>query len=362
MNREIATSLEIDLSDPEPSKRCKILKNKLKERLNEKERKEFSKHLSEVDEIKRFLGFMEDEENKRMQNQDNLKTEDSTEISIAELNENFVKFSSLLVAEGTFTLIKRIKHEIAKDDTCPTIDVFIEKNKHTLFHLFESKNCCQCETSENNYHKVMSCEQWSCLFKKNTKKCNNSMPADQCCCQFSADSNLDISTLDITLLSLILLHICTLGIDEREEVKKIQMQATRYFDPSSIPYMTNNAYVENFNDTSFALETIGKAIGDEMFLEIKEKIETLEETKVADLCRHLIGLLQLQRKTKGEDMERIETELRQIHKKNRRDSDTSVEDIWSYVPQTKSGNMLFLLCFFIKAFCLLRKTRLLFYK
>ncbi|XP_061184586.1 uncharacterized protein LOC133192607 [Saccostrea echinata] len=74
-NEHIAKPLKIDLSDP--SNRCKRLKRKLKERLDEKERRCFAKHISEVEEIKRFLKFMEDEENTRMKRSGILSQEHS---------------------------------------------------------------------------------------------------------------------------------------------------------------------------------------------------------------------------------------------------------------------------------------------
>lgn len=51
-----------------PSLTNKSLKNKLKERLDEKERKVSYSQLMEVDDIQQFLGFMEKEENKRLNN------------------------------------------------------------------------------------------------------------------------------------------------------------------------------------------------------------------------------------------------------------------------------------------------------
>ncbi|XP_062607957.1 uncharacterized protein LOC134269764 [Saccostrea cucullata] len=64
-NEHIARSLNVDLSDP--SNRCKKLKRKLKERLDEEERRCFAQHISEVEEIKRFCKFLKDEDKTRIE-------------------------------------------------------------------------------------------------------------------------------------------------------------------------------------------------------------------------------------------------------------------------------------------------------
>lgn len=51
-----------------PSLTNKSLKKKLKERLDEEERRTFYSQLMEVSEIQRFIRFMEKEENKRFNN------------------------------------------------------------------------------------------------------------------------------------------------------------------------------------------------------------------------------------------------------------------------------------------------------
>lgn len=227
---------------------------------------------------------------------------------------NFVKFSSLLLDEGTFALAERVKYEIDKDSSCTTLSEFLEQNKHKLFHLFQNGNCCQCPKSLPKYDKTpMSLEQWDCLFTDKSAACKTSLSTSRCCCRFVANAKLEISTFDISLLSIILLNVCPLNKNEKEKVKHIRKQRNKYFAHASSTEMDEVLYLKEFKDAKCTLEAIGKAVGNDALRKVQKRIEDLEKSTINDnICRHLIGMIQIQKEIHEKDMKKVETVLQEI--------------------------------------------------
>lgn len=87
---------------------------------------------------------------------------------------------------------------------------FLMDNQHILYHFMEKKMCCRCTkvpTAKISIDKM----EWNKLYKKrNEKSCRNIM--DDCCCHYSAPTEMKSSDIDDNLLGKLLYLAGPIGL------------------------------------------------------------------------------------------------------------------------------------------------------
>lgn len=86
-----------------------------------------------------------------------------------------------------------------------SIQDFLGKKKHDLFHLLHTRCCCRPQQSRTT---PMNNSQWDSLYMRNISSCRRGQRGD-CPCQYDAKPGITTSVMDITLCCLFIKNICT---------------------------------------------------------------------------------------------------------------------------------------------------------
>jgi len=132
--------------------------------------------------------------------------------------KNGLALSTLLMNEGSIVLWNLIQHNLLG----ATIEHFLNKKKHKLFHFWKGNKCCdsKCKFDSTNPSKTfMFTSQWETLFLNNGQNCGSLY---YCIHQFSANPNLTSSDLNISLSSILLLNIFSINQELIKLVKKLR--------------------------------------------------------------------------------------------------------------------------------------------
>lgn len=164
---------------------------------------------------------------------------------------------------------------------------YLEKNKHTLFHLYESMNCCMCvKNGKRKLSKTLSKDQFRILFKSYHEKQNNSHKkysgerlVQTCICHHVPIQDIDVSVLDITLANVILTK-CENIPHERgvynwlEQIVKVRNALFHLTDVRSID---DNKYTYYWNFISGSVDGLSNLVGKHYNESVKNKVNEIKK-------------------------------------------------------------------------------------
>ncbi|CAC5390352.1 unnamed protein product [Mytilus coruscus] len=166
-----------------------------------------------------------------------------------------------------------------------TFQEYLEKNKHTLYHLYESIICCMCRTNvQIKFSKVFSKEQFRILFKHHHEKINNSHTkrkgkrlVQNCICTLVPIDGIDVSVLDITLAKAILTN-CeqTLHTGVSNWLEQIVKARNEIFHLTDLHPIDDNRYNYYWGMISSSVDGLSKLVGQEYNTFVKDKVEKLK--------------------------------------------------------------------------------------
>lgn len=122
--------------------------------------------------------------------------------------ENWFRAAALIYGPGTKAKRKLLQHYLNRKNM--NLQTFIEANQHEIYHLY-SNECCQCPPRQHKHQtsKILNSTQMAIIFAQNCKRCKTKrrQPTDPFCCS-TFKIGAYIEDFDITLLHIILCHIC----------------------------------------------------------------------------------------------------------------------------------------------------------
>ncbi|KAK3100702.1 hypothetical protein FSP39_023975 [Pinctada imbricata] len=147
---------------------------------------------------------------------------------------------------------------------------FLEKNKHSLFHLY-AKKCC-CKHLQQNRSTPMYKSQWDSLFMQNTSSCQKGKNID-CPCKYDCKPGITTKVMDVTLCCLVINNICP-GVDVNhiKTIREIRNNLI-HAESARLDLLTFNGYM---NRVKTAVCELAKNVSITLHTETLEKIVELE--------------------------------------------------------------------------------------
>ncbi|KAK3099272.1 hypothetical protein FSP39_001957 [Pinctada imbricata] len=147
---------------------------------------------------------------------------------------------------------------------------FLEKNKHTLFHLY-AKKCC-CKQLQQNRSTPMCKSQWDSLFMQNTSSCKKGKNID-CPCKYDCKSGITTKVMDVTLCCLVINKICH-GIDVNhiKTIREIRNNLI-HAESARLDVLTFNGYM---NRVKTAICQLAKNVSTTLHTDTVKMISELE--------------------------------------------------------------------------------------
>ncbi|KAK3086051.1 hypothetical protein FSP39_012718 [Pinctada imbricata] len=147
---------------------------------------------------------------------------------------------------------------------------FLEKNKHSLFHLYAKKCCCRYLKQDRTTPMYKS--QWDSLFIQNTSSCRNGKQID-CPCKYDCKSGITTKVMDITLCCLVINNICPgVDINHIKTIRDIRNKLI-HAESASLDLLTYNGY---WNRLGTALCQLAKIVSSTLHKGTVDLIDELE--------------------------------------------------------------------------------------
>lgn len=203
--------------------------------------------------------------------------------------ENFLVIVFLLMKFGSMVLQEKIKHQLGKKEQ--SLEVFLEENKHDIFHLTLKTQCCRKHCMKECRHIPLPPSILTKMYKVNSvlESCKETIP-DCCDCVLEpkSKSELDISEWDITLTSCILLEVFCLNIpDKISRIHRLrQLRNSQLTLHRGNAFMSCDNYISSFKDMSKTIKEIASTCDKSFYKKICHEIEELKNNR---LCQKEIN-------------------------------------------------------------------------
>ncbi|KAK3099716.1 hypothetical protein FSP39_008495 [Pinctada imbricata] len=147
---------------------------------------------------------------------------------------------------------------------------FLEKNKHSLFHLY-AKKCC-CKHLQQNRSTPMYKSQWDSLFMQNTSSCQKGKQID-CPCKYDCKPGITTNVMDVTLCCLVINNICP-GVDVNhiKTIREIRNNLV-HAESARLDLLTFNGYM---NRVKTAICQLAKNVSTTLHTDTVKMIAELE--------------------------------------------------------------------------------------
>lgn len=191
---------------------------------------------------------------------------------------NFLLVSSLLHVASK-VLIKTVQSVTSRLNT--TLQQLLALHRHSFFHSWKNKRCCQCEQSFENPVSVLSSGEWNRMFQKTAEECERASQVECSCC-YQARDNIDTDSFTITISSCILENSAVMEENELTDVQQIRYVNEKLAQNRDDATLTEDMFTSLSNDLNKALHDMSKQHGDEYYNDIVETIQKLDHSDPND--------------------------------------------------------------------------------
>ncbi|CAC5380029.1 unnamed protein product [Mytilus coruscus] len=174
----------------------------------------------------------------------------------------------------------------------PTLEEFLNQNKHTLYHLYDiSRRCCQCPPSYRfPSEKVLIDEpHWKDLFGKEIMACirHKKRPiGKRNICTVSSTAGILVSHLDSSISKILLENCCSLW---KTIEKRILIRDTLFADVDEAK-LPENIYITYKARLEYGITVMARVCNKER--EVTEKLKTAEKRKIDEI--KMVGTIKRQ--------------------------------------------------------------------
>lgn len=211
--------------------------------------------------------------------------------------DNYFKLVALIVDIACLVICKYIQENIIGPDSFET---FLNKKKHTLVHVYETPECCECRLGKITGQRLISRKQLLLLYNSDEMKLINShikytkrKLTPICICKYSAIPSIDVKVVDITLANYIIQKCGNQELGIENWIEQIKDVRNEIFHQSDIQNIDDSTFSRNWTKLHGSILGIANAIGEEYAWEIKNKIRETKDIimipdynmKYAQLCK-----------------------------------------------------------------------------
>lgn len=182
-----------------------------------------------------------------------------------------------------------------------TFKIFLEENRHILFHTYETLKCCQCvSTLYSRHSKHMSKQMFSVLYKHDQSKIvyshvrkNNGRIEQLCMCSWDPHSNIDMTVLDISLANTLMKNCAIMQQGAEQWLRHIVDIRNEIFHKSDIKVISKKDYENMWSTLSGSVGGLTNLISQDYHESIKSEEKNLQDRVIVrremlqleDLCR-----------------------------------------------------------------------------
>lgn len=128
--------------------------------------------------------------------------------------ENFLRNLRVLVECGNETFREVLRFELSQQNV--TLEHFLSKNRHDIYHRFEAKSCCQCSGSRPTYvRQVFQKAQLDLLLDRHQHMSGHNSHSTCLFCCSPVKSSVTLDDLDATLIRSLLTNF---GINYQKNI------------------------------------------------------------------------------------------------------------------------------------------------
>lgn len=188
--------------------------------------------------------------------------------------ENVLVIVFLLMKFGSIVLQEKFRKE------CPEPEIFFKEKKHEILHLTLNKQCCEAKCEIKNRPIPISRRNLNLMYDKTWKCCKN---FENCCsCFFVSKSKFNINNWDITLVSSLLLEVCSsLRASDRMPIEKLrQLRNDKLILHRGNVVMFTDDYIATFGDLSHNIRAIAATCDQSFHRRICDEIDELQTHRI----------------------------------------------------------------------------------
>lgn len=189
---------------------------------------------------------------------------------------NYFKLVALIADTACFVIWKFIEEKILAPNSFET---FLNREKHRLIHIYETSECCECQTGKINRERLISKMQLLLLYKSDETKRNRKHSTylegrliQTCICNYSAIRNVDVKVVDISLAYCLIEKFGKpeFGVDHCiEHIQNVKNELVHRSDEQKI---TNEQFDRQWSKLEVAILEIANAIGSSYEWETRQRI------------------------------------------------------------------------------------------
>lgn len=189
---------------------------------------------------------------------------------------NYFKLVTLMIDIACSVLWKYITENILGATSFGSF-LDTKQEKHKLVHLFETNRCCQCTHEKKNRKRAISRNQLLKLYESDkTKqiryhKCYKK-PIIICICNYSAQKNVDIKDVDITLANYIIRKCGKHQPEIYKYMEQIKDLRDEIFHLSDIQEITDNIFSRLWTKLEGSIVGLAKSQASEYANKIEKDI------------------------------------------------------------------------------------------
>ncbi|XP_061171152.1 uncharacterized protein LOC133180702 [Saccostrea echinata] len=197
---------------------------------------------------------------------------------------NFLKLVWLLMKYGAKVLQHRIEFELRTQKGQKLCD-FLEEKKHEIFHLTVLKKCCKCPEFTDNKGKPRLPKDVLEQLYQNVDQCCLPRFRGCCCCKLSphTDLNINVTKLDITLTSCLLINFLIEDSGQKQVIENIRkLRNDKELLHRGNAEVDNDRFEKLWLQLSNAIKEVVEKCEPYVYAEIKEEVDRL---KTSPLCK-----------------------------------------------------------------------------
>ncbi|KAK3100195.1 hypothetical protein FSP39_016007 [Pinctada imbricata] len=157
-----------------------------------------------------------------------------------------------LVLNKSVTVLRRVVKHSYTTQGARSFEVYLNNNKHTLFHLLFKQCCC----GNNCTVTPLSKYQWQLLYVRTSTR-NPHGRRGECPCQYTAISGVTLDVMDVSLCCLVLRNICSgVSMPDIDTIRDVRNQLIHTSNAS----LDATLYSDTWNKVEAAMLNLAQGV------------------------------------------------------------------------------------------------------
>ncbi|KAK3100532.1 hypothetical protein FSP39_021436 [Pinctada imbricata] len=173
-----------------------------------------------------------------------------------------------LVLNKSVNVLRRVVEHSYTTQGAPSFEVFLNNNRHALFHLLFKHCCC----GNNSTVTPLSRYQWQLLYIRTSTR-NPHGRRGECSCQYAAISGVTPDVMDVSLCCLVLHNICSgVSLSDVDTIRDVRNQLIHASNAS----LDATLYLATWSKVEAAMLILAQGVSTSFRSDIISAVQTLK--------------------------------------------------------------------------------------